>query len=347
MSILDTSTRIYKDFESELEQVELRVDKISLKATREWLLTTGLINADISVLKENLLEQYRAWVRQKLYLVLQNGDMVYYTLASKRGNSKYHDRAMARLTKALKLLEKLDKRYFVRKSYTGIFTSAIFVTITLDRTKFLNRTEAWHSIGRLVDNFVRAMEKRYGKAFVLRGNYEAHDDGFPHVHLLFIFEKHVFRCFYQRKKRVYRIYDKRSIEKLFPYGFIDIEALVKRKKAISYAVKYSVKLLDDNASEKAILSLALSWFFRKHGFTFRRLSLLNDLILDKQNSHQILSGLVGLDRGLWIFDYSISIELLGFVILEHIDPKKYDSFCLEYEHWFVKETLGVLYYGQS
>ena len=340
VSILDTSNIIYKDFESHLENVELRIDKISLKGTREWLFTSGLINTDdVNVLRDNLINAYRTWVRQKLYLVLQNGDMFYYTLASKRGNSKYHDRALSRLSKALKLLEKLDKRYFVRKSYSGIFTSAIFVTITLDRNKFLNRTEAWYSIGRLVDNFVRAMEKRYGKCFVLRGNYEAHDDGFPHVHLIMIFEKHVFRCFYQRKKRVYRIYDKRSIEKLFQHGFIDIEALVKRKKAISYAVKYSVKLLDDNSSEKAVFSLALSWFFRKHGFTFRRFQLLNDLILDKQNSHQF----VGLDRGLWIFDYSIDIELLGFIIMEYIDIKKYDTFVLEYEHWFTKEVLSHLY----
>lgn len=335
--------------------VEPRFEIITLKQFREtWEKFVGFTYFENS--KYELIRNFELWLEQPLYLVFYNvdRDKLVFKKCSKRGNSAFTKRCYARLMPIKQAISLLPKSFFVHKHGRRIKSKSIFVSLTVDPSVYLGNIECfWRYISRKVDNFIRAMIKRYGDAFVLRGTIESTLKGYPHVHLLFIFKDYEFNCFYYNKKfrvketkEFHRIGKRKfsPIEDLWELGFIDVEAIFNQEQASSYVVKYSVKPYNPkkckNEEEllKLKLTLALNWFFRKHSFTFRNKKLLYDLISYKQNSH----------RGPLVYAPRISpeiVEFLGLVVIcKYGDDGKPPPMRFEVPSWHVlaQEVLDVL-----
>ena len=69
------------------------------------------------------------------------------------------------------------------------------------------------------------------------------------------------RTKYGSHRRVYRIEEKMEFEKSY-HSFVDVEAVQKMRKGISYIMKY----LRKSEHPLQTLTLALCWFFRKRSF---------------------------------------------------------------------------------
>jgi len=143
------------------------------------------------------------WLKQPLYLVFENEEeeTLIFRQGSKRGNRIYVGRGYKRIDPVKKELEQLDESYFVNKRDRRVKTKSLFITLTVDPSLFLgNRELYWKRISYYFDKFKRAIIKKYGKAFVLRGVIESTLDGFPHIHVVIIFKDREFSGFVHRNK---------------------------------------------------------------------------------------------------------------------------------------------------
>lgn len=266
--------------------------RITLKDFRESIEFYGGIDEyTFDWFSEEVRSKFVFWMNQPLYLVFDGETRYKLSLGSKRGNRKFVGRGYRRLKPVKDALNQLDKSFFVNKRERKLKTKALFITLTVNPDVSLGRRgDCWQRISKHYDNFIRAVIKKYGKAFALRGVIESTRNGYPHIHLLMIFKEREFECFYYRQK--YRIVKKRELEHYWGMGYIDVEAIRSAQEVGSYATKYAVKAYNPRTvetcdKEGVELTLAMNWYFRKHSFTFRYLKLLlYDLIYTKQNSHQ-------------------------------------------------------------
>lgn len=287
---------------------------------------------------------FMKWLKQPLYLVFEDeeNDKLIFRQGSKRGNIPYVKRGIRRLIPVVDAMKDLDRKMFVHRSYRKIKTKSLFITLTVDPSVYLgDREQFWHRIGYFYDKFKRAVLKKYGQAFVIRGVIESTMNGYPHIHLLMFFKEREFNCFVHRRK--VRIEEKRELEKYWDLGFMDIQGIRSLRQARSYAMKYAVKAYNPETCkprdrEAVELTLAMNWFFRKHGFTFSYLRLLlNDLICNKQNSHDSLQEVHTEMMTSWIF---LGVMPIGRVEGNEKKPP-WVIICTKKSKWGL-ETLRVI-----
>ena len=322
----------------------------TLKAFRDYVEFCFDFDRDFNELKILIQNKFVEWLNDRIYLVFgdTNENILTFSQASKRGNRAYVKRSLKRLNPVKDALRKLDKSFFVNKSGRILKTKSLFMTLTIDPQKLLwNRELFWKTITKHYDNFVRAIISKYGKAFVMKGVIEATQNGYPHIHLIMIFEDRKFNCFrhYNRKreKTTYRIHEKGALEHYWKLGFIDVQAIKNRYQASAYCLKYGAKGYDREAysgeqRDKIELTLSLNWYFKKHSFTFRYLNLLlTYLILVKQNSHngtQSINVLIPQNK---VFLGLVSIK--GVIGSEKLPPS---YFVVSLNSIFAEETLNQL-----
>jgi hypothetical protein len=205
------------------------------------------------------------------------------------------------------------------------------VTLTYDRTD-LRVDEAWELVGEDFNRFISALRARYGVVHVFR-TWEAHQDGYPHIHAILYFESQTFEAFHYGD--AWRIQDKRELEDLWPRGFIDVEALASLRGGIRYVAKYLAKVhkaIDQNqiasnspedsglsglVSRASVLTMALAWAMGRRAFSVSRGFF--DLTTDLHNSNLkqvslegdpifrwVLVGFWSGNLGKWVVDLDFS-----------------------------------------
>jgi hypothetical protein len=53
----------------------------------------------------------------------------------------------------------------------------------------------WEEVGQDFNRWISAMRRRYGKISILR-SWESHEDGYPHIHCVLLFDECEFKTFF-------------------------------------------------------------------------------------------------------------------------------------------------------
>ncbi len=230
--------------------------------------------------QDRIVSEYQEWVEEKLYLSMQlrkteiskhgteNTELSYFfSLASKRGNDVYAKRTLARYNETSEKIPKED--YFSPDNKKELKkTNALFITLTYS-PEISSKSEAWLSLGKDFNNFLSKLRQEYDTGISQIRSWESQASGYPHIHTLVFFRDRQFLAHWHSSKnpnwRISRA-EKDTISGLWAGGFTDIIAVYSPKKAFNYLGKYLHKYLTSDSS-KAILTRALTWFYRKRAFS--------------------------------------------------------------------------------
>lgn len=265
-----------------------------------------------------LIEKYTEWVKIPLYLAYDVGNNEYvFRLASKRGNSVYRYKTKKRLDKATAFFNtKSFKTLLVRLKNGKYVSNVFFITLTYNPRhkkdllgnilKEGDRLSAWLNIQKDYNVFITKLRKKYGKIWILK-TIESTKNGYPHIHLLAIFEKpiNVFpsRIHDKKKNRVITRWlmndNDNGIIKSMWASHIDIKSIKSVNIVKNYVYKDVIKQINNIDNEdidivlnkpydslpeyyqklyKHLLSLSLNWLFKKHSFSVSGVSFISDLI---------------------------------------------------------------------
>jgi len=257
-------------------------------------------NPDLDYIQRAFREwsQYREWL---LFRGIDHAGNSHWraSLMAKRGNSVY----AWRLKKQLKaLISGLPDQVFFDRGEGVKTTKALFVTLTY-RRQGLRLDQAWEFIGVDYNRWISKLRNKYGRIDAIRV-WEAQQDGYPHIHVILIFEKKEFKVF--RYNQAWRIEEKSCFE--WEHGFVDVEALQSIRGGVRYVVKYLGKLhnvtglsytvqgqdtnLQSLLSKVSVLTLSLMWIFHKRSFAVSK--SIGDLIRTLINSKAFRVGQVDL-----------------------------------------------------
>ena len=298
--------------------------KPRLNATRNRLSTK---NPDLV----DVLKNYEVWVNYTEWLVFQGLSPLYQldkteylpagnvavelpagsvifdvsykvAKASKRGNDVY----LWRVKKRLKLLHKAkgmpSSLGFFSRGVAKPLTAALFITLTYNPAG-ASMGEAWEGVGAHFDKWRARIRSKYGKFEFVRC-WEAQKNGYPHIHILLVFQDAEFNVF--RYNRKWRITEKVDFE--WKHGFVDVQACKDLKDGVSYIAKYIGKahnLGSTAGGGEGNLTLSLTWFYRKRSWSLSR--AFNDLIRGLHNPNRIASDFLHRDD-----DEDIEWFLVGF-----------------------------------
>lgn len=202
---------------------------------------------------EDLCCDYVKWVKKDEFMVFRreyndNESPDYACFKTlKRGNDVYCFRIFKSLIDLVDLCNLKNDVVFIKDSQRFAFSPFLFVTLTYD-SKHCDFDLAWKTIGKDLNLFFSNMKKLYGKFRVLRCFESRGGDGFPHVHILMLFDSKVFhvrRHNYKTKKGKYSIKyilddkDKSDISELW-HSFVDVTA-VRSLSSVNYILKYITK----------------------------------------------------------------------------------------------------------
>jgi len=190
-----------------------------------------------------------------------------FVKAAKRGNDVYK----AKVSRKFAFLDRLPPIHFFNEDWGHKYTSMLFVTYTVD-TKKINLRDAWHAIGREYNETETKLRQHFGHFVKLRV-WEAHESGYPHIHVVYFFNKQsfeVFETFEEREgfepKRVWRIANKHNqfFKKAWSLGSnVDVRGVSDTHGAFSEVKKYVTKTI---WSKKADKTNALLTLFRKQSY---------------------------------------------------------------------------------
>lgn len=195
---------------------------------------------------------------------------------SKRGNQAYRARVDERFRGFEALIEQ-DARIDARRSTTN----TVFATFTFDRALVDDVETAWQTIGHCLDGMTRKLRGSFGEVDSLRV-WQAHQDGYPHVHAILSFRFASFRTFLHRGK--IRVEDKvkERFEEAWPYGFVDVEVPGSVQAVKTHILRYVQRgmMVDEPTSDRQTpwdrfndslgRNVATLTLFRKRSFGFSR-----------------------------------------------------------------------------
>lgn len=271
----------HKSVNSELTIIEGSSRKVRLESVRSELYQVGI---DGPTLVDSAVASYLEWVGATEHLVLGLYDPKLGYLgwvavkASKRGNDVYAKRVKERFSEVMGLP---DIRFFNYKDRSKRHkTRALFATLEYNANE-LTIGVAWEQVGEDYNRWVSKLRERYGSIQLLRV-WEAHKSGYPHIHVIMIFEAQEFTAFHC--DGVWRVDEKEDLE--WDHGFVDVEALSSTRGGLHYVAKYLGKLhslgVDAQAvdggeaggpglsclvSQASAKTLGLMWLFRKRAFS--------------------------------------------------------------------------------
>jgi len=161
-------------------------------------------------------------------------------LAQKRGNRVYLKKIKKRckeIKTALKQVLKINRGK----------TNAIFGTLSFSGEYSL--LESWQICKDYLSLFFQRLTKKF-KGSVYLWAIESHLSGKPHIHFILVlpfsidyrYDKHKKRGFIKNQDDYDRL--KKAIEKIWSYGFVDIQAVSSKDEAVGYITKYIFKAND-------------------------------------------------------------------------------------------------------
>lgn len=245
--------------------------------------------------KEIITNIFPKWVQQNDYGLLCQTDWTRpvgvntylcnykFMKLAKRGNDVYANRVKQRFA-PLSLLCSSNKNVNLLQRQNGDtgYANIIWCTLTYD-TKRCSKTQAWSNIGHELNDFLKRVRQKYGKIQVLR-NFESFKNGYPHIHMIIIFEDYSFQVTkykYKRGKRAgepgYILIseyqnkkgnnkpDRRYLEG-FWHSWSSFSAVFSLG-AVGYTLKYVTKELyrQNNYSTSARL-----WLYHKQSYSISR-----------------------------------------------------------------------------
>lgn len=137
--------------------------------------------------------------------------------ASKRGNDVYNWRVRKRLRKLHVIKSKPHTLGYFSRGVAKPLTAALFITLTYSRDISLGNAGTKVEVD--FDKWRAKIFSKYGKFEFIRC-WEAHKDGYPHIHILIVFQDAEFTVF--RYNRKYRITAKSDFE--WVHGHVDVQA---------------------------------------------------------------------------------------------------------------------------
>ena len=168
----------------------------------------------------------------------------------------------------------------------------------------------------------------FQNAKIIERTYEAQSNGYIHINLIVYLGKEekisiIGKRYRTEKGKIKYIVENEIIRELFKkcwkYGFADVGVLAKIKDK-NYFTKYITKTIKfDEKNNKHILTLSLSWFFRKRSFFINykilRFHFNLDLRLDKKG---------GINKSLMCSD-AIFYKKIGIVLAKDMgfNPRRW------------------------
>ncbi len=203
------------------------------------------------------------WKDEDCVLYFQNKETeeVVETISPKRGNASYAKKKSMKAWEIKKGLDGLTLDYPVRGMRSSLIRDShlLLVTLTFDQKKTAKQ-EAWRlltSKGKACNRFSAMISKVFGTKATWKIK-EGTVSGYPAPHILVFVDKSV-RIF--RYKNGWRLQSQEKLERLrkaWPYGFIDVQAIVSNKvgkrNVVYYLTKYLTKTISPKAHKKVTLS---------------------------------------------------------------------------------------------
>jgi len=202
-----------------------------------------------------------------------------------------------------------DKKFFEIRDFQvnkKVETSLLWITLTWD-IKRGSLEKAWLTLGSDFNRFLSALRRKYGKISSFRV-WESYESGYPHVHVVMLFEEARFSVFphfnKEEGKLTFRIYEKEEIAE-FWHSHVDIQAISSLSNVFNYIKKHQEKIvlglsgsIQEGEDQKVgfdledirgLRTLFLCWIFRKRSFSvsgdFRE--KISDLISHLHNSNML------------------------------------------------------------
>jgi len=230
---------------------------------------------------------YDSWVADNQYLIFKKQDSLLKTLASKRGNEKY----LNRVKKRFALIDTFFHGVNISRDQTELDAKSrmLFITLTYGNRSDITLPQAWDRLSSDYNRFITNLRNKFrGVTRVLAIRcFEAHKNGYPHIHALLFFENFWFKIFkYSTSKWVknqlrtrvrWLLSDERLREQIklcWKPGFSDVQSFISKNYALDYILKYITKRSAKTHSEldegKGTLNFALLWVAQKRAFAASR-----------------------------------------------------------------------------
>lgn len=242
-----------------------------------------------------LLEAFEYWKEFDEWLIIKDEDLkrgknsYFGVKASKRGNDVF----ARRLKDKLRFLKDAEDREFfdpsefseddledIAKAHIPkkkVSPGLLWITLTYD-SKRCSLNDAWENLMDEFNLWITNLRNNYGRIWYVAfpqpfpgSDGEAY--GYPHMHVLMIFEDAEFTVFPRLEKNrdgelqlVYRVEEKPEIHSQGRWhSFIDVKALSSGKHAYNYVLGYAERVCYGD-SDKAIINNAIMWLYRKKTF---------------------------------------------------------------------------------
>jgi hypothetical protein len=212
------------------------------------LLHKGRIRLD----EKDMVKTFLEWKDEECHINFRNEetDEFLEVLSPKRGNPAYARNKRRKASEIYQGMKKLDWDYPVPHARNLVRdTHLLLITATFDRKK-ITKEEAWRlltSKGKALNRYSANLEKIFGSKATWKVK-EATKSGYPAPHILVILDKPV-RAF--RYKMKWRIQSERVLDRLrraWPYGYIDVLAVISSKVGKHGVVYYLMKYLTKSIS---------------------------------------------------------------------------------------------------
>jgi len=159
-------------------------------------------------------------------------------------------------------------------------TNLLYITGTIDQTKFDGIADAWLKFGSLWNTFTTNLRQQFGKAEYMR-TWQSQENGYPHFHALvwIPFDFSVVPWFDDKGRLTWRIHNRQKLNKgdsvtvreriknAWKGGNLDIIAVSDIGNAFKDMVKYITRDLEGGESD---LTNAMVWYFGKQSFSISK-----------------------------------------------------------------------------
>lgn len=236
-----------------------------------------LVQGDIS----HLVDAFKYWKNYSEYLVLKAENVMtdekrfFAVKCSKRGNDVF----AARLDSSLGFLRSEEKFFNPEDldDHKVVKTGLLWITLTYD-SKRCSLDHAWKNLSKDFNLWITNLRNKYGRIHYVSfpqafPNSDGMAFGYPHIHLIMLFDDVEFNVFRRMEKNregkfglVFRIQEKYELEKQGKWhSFIDVKALSSMKAVWNYAKRHCYNA-GYGESEEASLNNAIMWLYRKKSF---------------------------------------------------------------------------------
>lgn len=279
-----------------------------------------------------VISDYLSWLESIFYVLVsrfnyQSGEQEYGGFRSpKRGDQLYSDRVMLKFKWLRQRLG--DIIFFDRRIRDGwVESPCLHIVLEYNANRYHLR-ESYDLCGVDFNRWMTYLRRHFGRVSIIRC-FEAHDSGYVHIHLMALFEDHVFEgkpMMNKKGKRIFRVVGKdfNILKKGWKSGYTDFQMVDSAKGGVYYLSKYLSKSVSvEEAGEKGIKGLAMCWFTRKRSFSVsgKFIRAYADVIHTNSNSTEDkeISVFVGYDLiGERILHRFTKWKLLGFMLSDHV-----------------------------